>query len=283
MNKIIIFLIIVVFLLVGFKYNYNMKNNNNNNNNDEEVINVNDELKNELQEQKYFIENNLSRYINYYNNNSDLDWKDIVTNVNTNIDNEFYNNDMDTDTSKGILMITNKFYKLTSDFEGLNLVKVSEDDSMYGRTYYLNEEAYEHFKEMVSDARSIGLDFGIYSAYRSYDTQVNLYNNYVKRDGVALADTYSARAGYSEHQTGLAVDLRSRTMNTSYFEETNEYKWLKDNAHKYGFIIRYPEEFVYITGYQFEPWHYRYCGKEAATIIYNEGITFDEYYEYYVK
>lgn len=281
MNKIIIFLIIVVFLLVGFKYNYNMKNNNNNN--DEEVINVNDELKNELQEQKYFIENNLSRYINYYNNNSDLDWKDIVTNVNTNIDNEFYNNDMDTDTSKGILMITNKFYKLTSDFEGLNLVKVSEDDSMYGRTYYLNEEAYEHFKEMVSDARSIGLDFGIYSAYRSYDTQVNLYNNYVKRDGVALADTYSARAGYSEHQTGLAVDLRSRTMNTSYFEETNEYKWLKDNAHKYGFIIRYPEEFVYITGYQFEPWHYRYCGKEAATIIYNEGITFDEYYEYYVK
>ena len=282
MNKIIIFLIIVVFLLVGFKYNYNMKNNNNNNN-DEEVINVNDELKNELQEQKYFIENNLSRYINYYNNNSDLDWKDIVTNVNTNIDNEFYNNDMDTDTSKGILMITNKFYKLTSDFEGLNLVKVSEDDSMYGRTYYLNEEAYEHFKEMVSDARSIGLDFGIYSAYRSYDTQVNLYNNYVKRDGVALADTYSARAGYSEHQTGLAVDLRSRTMNTSYFEETNEYKWLKDNAHKYGFIIRYPEEFVYITGYQFEPWHYRYCGKEAATIIYNEGITFDEYYEYYVK
>lgn len=280
MNKIIIFLIIVVFLLVGFKYNYNMKNNNNN---DEEVINVNDELKNELQEQKYFIENNLSRYINYYNNNSDLDWKDIVTNVNTNIDNEFYNNDMDTDTSKGILMITNKFYKLTSDFEGLNLVKVSEDDSMYGRTYYLNEEAYEHFKEMVSDARSIGLDFGIYSAYRSYDTQVNLYNNYVKRDGVALADTYSARAGYSEHQTGLAVDLRSRTMNTSYFEETNEYKWLKDNAHKYGFIIRYPEEFVYITGYQFEPWHYRYCGKEAATIIYNEGITFDEYYEYYVK
>lgn len=276
-------MIIVVFLLVGFKYNYNMKNNNNNNNNDEEVINVNDELKNELQEQKYFIENNLSRYINYYNNNSDLDWKDIVTNVNTNIDNEFYNNDMDTDTSKGILMITNKFYKLTSDFEGLNLVKVSEDDSMYGRTYYLNEEAYEHFKEMVSDARSIGLDFGIYSAYRSYDTQVNLYNNYVKRDGVALADTYSARAGYSEHQTGLAVDLRSRTMNTSYFEETNEYKWLKDNAHKYGFIIRYPEEFVYITGYQFEPWHYRYCGKEAATIIYNEGITFDEYYEYYVK
>lgn len=273
-------MIIVVFLLVGFKYNYNMKNNNNN---DEEVINVNDELKNELQEQKYFIENNLSRYINYYNNNSDLDWKDIVTNVNTNIDNEFYNNDMDTDTSKGILMITNKFYKLTSDFEGLNLVKVSEDDSMYGRTYYLNEEAYEHFKEMVSDARSIGLDFGIYSAYRSYDTQVNLYNNYVKRDGVALADTYSARAGYSEHQTGLAVDLRSRTMNTSYFEETNEYKWLKDNAHKYGFIIRYPEEFVYITGYQFEPWHYRYCGKEAATIIYNEGITFDEYYEYYVK
>ena len=283
MNKIIIFLIIVVFLLVGSKYNYNMKNTNNNNNNDEQVINVNDELKNELQEQKYFIENNLSRYINYYNNNSDLDWKDIVTNVNTNIDNEFYNNDMDTDTSKGILMITNKFYKLTSDFEGLNLVKVSEDDSMYGRTYYLNEEAYEHFKEMVSDARSIGLDFGIYSAYRSYDTQVNLYNNYVKRDGVALADTYSARAGYSEHQTGLAVDLRSRTMNTSYFEETNEYKWLKDNAHKYGFIIRYPEEFVYITGYQFEPWHYRYCGKEAATIIYNEGITFDEYYEYYVK
>ena len=275
LNKIIIFLLIVVLLLTGYKYNDYMKNDN--------VLIVNSEIKNELESQKYFIEDNLERYISYYNLNPTLDWKDIVTNVNTNIDNDFYNNDLDTDTSKGILMITNKFYKLKEDFSGLNLVKVNEDDSMYGRTYYLNEEAYDHFKEMVSDARSVGLDFGIYSAYRSYDTQVNLYNNYVEQDGVELADTYSARAGYSEHQTGLAVDIKSRTMNTSYFEETNEYKWLKDNAHNYGFIIRYPEEFVYITGYQFEPWHYRYCGIEAATTIYNENITFDEYYEYYVK
>lgn len=231
----------------------------------------------------YYIDSNLQRYFNYSNNNSDMKNNDIIKNVNSNIDNEFYNYDIQSDTSKGILMIANKFYKLGSDFAGYDLVDVPAKYSQYNTSFKLNKEAYEHFVEMWNDANAVGLDFRVYSGYRSYDLQTKLYNNYVNRDGKEEADTYSARAGHSEHQTGLAVDLKSRTMNTDYFEKTDEFAWLQDNAHKYGFILRYNLGQEYLTGYMYEPWHYRYCGVECATYIYEHKINFEEYYEYFVK
>ena len=96
-------------------------------------------------------------------------------------------------------------------------------------------------------------------------------------DGKEKADTYSARAGYSEHQTGLAIDLNSIDMT---FDNTDESNWLKDNCYKYGFIIRYPNDKEDITGYMYEPWHIRYVGKNLANVLYNNGdwITLEEYY-----
>ena len=90
------------------------------------------------------------------------------------------------------------------------------------------------------------------------------------------ADTYSARAGSSEHQTGLAVDINTASSRAN-FQNTKEYKWLINNSYKYGFIERYPKGKTNITGYKYEPWHYRYVGIEAASIIHEKGITFEEY------
>ena len=90
-------------------------------------------------------------------------------------------------------------------------------------------------------------------------------------------DTYSARAGHSEHQTGLAIDVSSNNPDILSFEMSTSFKWMKEHAHEYGFILRYPKGKEDITGYMYEPWHYRYVGKEIATLLYQTGMTFDEY------
>ncbi len=129
---------------------------------------------------------------------------------------------------------------------------------------------------MQADANAVGLSLSIVSGYRSYVTQRNTYNNYVARDGQAVADTYSARPGHSEHQTGLAIDVNSLLVS---FENTPEGQWLKDNCYKYGFILRYPKGKDSITGYMYEPWHFRYVGNSLAEQLYNSGdwITLEEY------
>ncbi|SHM85198.1 D-alanyl-D-alanine carboxypeptidase [Ruminococcus flavefaciens] len=112
------------------------------------------------------------------------------------------------------------------------------------------------------------------SGFRSYATQNTIYNNYVASDGVEVADTYSARPGHSEHQTGLAIDVNSISND---FIGTPECEWLAKNAHKYGFIIRYPKGKESITGYRYEPWHIRFVGIDTATAIYNSGLCLEEY------
>ena len=129
-------------------------------------------------------------------------------------------------------------------------------------------------QNMFDAARADGLNLFIRSGFRSYATQQRLYNNYVSRDGVAEADRYSARAGHSEHQTGLAFDINKAD---SSFEGSPEAIWLAANCHKYGFIIRYPAGKESITGYIYEPWHVRYLGIEAATDVYNSGLCLEEY------
>lgn len=132
------------------------------------------------------------------------------------------------------------------------------------------------FAQMKADALAAGLNINIVSGYRSYSTQNRIYNNYVNRDGVQMADTYSARPGHSEHQTGLAVDVNSLLVS---FKDTPEGIWLTNNCYKYGFILRYPEGKDGITGYMYEPWHFRYVGVDVASKLYNNGnwITLEEY------
>ena len=125
-------------------------------------------------------------------------------------------------------------------------------EAAYGVSQPLKKEVYDAYLNMWNDAKKEGLTLYINSPYRSYNTQSGLYNNYVARDGVALADTYSARPGFSEHQTGLAFDVTSRSTNFDTFAYSNEYEWLQNNGYKYGFILRYPKGKEYITGYQYE-------------------------------
>ena len=166
-------------------------------------------------------------------------------------------------------LVANKTYSLPSDYNPgkLNGTVKAAADKMFAA---------------AKDER--GFNMWAQSGFRSYSTQSNIYNNYVKRDGKAKADTYSARPGYSEHQTGLAFDVcaTGRACIDSGFDNTNEAKWLSENAYKYGFILRYPkgQDKVSQTGYMYESWHFRYVGKELAEKLYNNGnwITMEEYF-----
>lgn len=157
------------------------------------------------------------------------------------------------------VLIANKTYSLPEDYAPDGLLSECENA----------------FSLMKKDAAAKGLSIYISSGYRSYSYQENLYNRYVRRDGKALADTYSARPGHSEHQTGLAIDLNTVTRS---FGNTKEGKWVAAHCHEYGFIIRYPEGKSHITGYSYEPWHLRYVGVETAKRITESGLCLEEYY-----
>ena len=139
----------------------------------------------------------------------------------------------------------------------------------------LTPECKAAFSELVAGAAADGIEIFMLSGFRSFETQTGLYNRYVARDGQAAADTYSARPGHSEHQTGLALDVNS----IAYaFADTPEGQWLAANAHKYGFIIRYGKEKQELTGYAYEPWHIRYLGKGMAAAVYESGLCLEEYF-----
>lgn len=138
----------------------------------------------------------------------------------------------------------------------------------------ITSEVKSAFNTMKQAMAAQGMSLYISSGYRSYQYQAGLYQKYVSRDGKNAADRYSARAGYSEHQTGLAFDVNQ--INDS-FANTAEAKWLAAHAHEYGFIIRYPKGKEDVTGYQYEPWHLRYLGKETAKAVYDSGLCLEEY------
>ena len=231
---------------------------------------------------KYYINDYLDRYISYSKNNIDLDADEIVRRVNSNLDHVFYSDSKPADTSKGMYTLVNKYNYLASNYVPKDLVKVSKDYTRNDTTVV--KIAYENFVKMVEAAKLEGLTIKATTCYRNYNFQSALYYKYVKADGVKKADTYSARPGYSEHQLGYSLDVTNGNFVAfEDFEKTKEYEWLKDNSYKYGFILRYPKDKEYITGYMFEPWHYRYVGNDIAEYIYKNNITYEEYYAYYIR
>ena len=241
---------------------------------------------------KYFMYKNLDGYLDQvitqeedffkYHGTDGYDYDEIVAMVNTHADRHFYTDTYKTDFSKGYAILCNKFYELGSDYEPDDLVDVSIK-YYYGGPKRIRSEVYEAFKKMWSAANEEGIYLIIDSAYRDYDSQVRVYKEKEDYRGVAYADGIAARPGFSEHQTGLSLDIYSKDNTVSEtFKNSKAYSWLTENAHKYGFILRYPENAKKITGFNYESWHYRYLGVDLATKIYNEGITFDEYYAFYL-
>ncbi len=238
----------------------------------------------ELIKDDYFIYDNFYNYIDYFKNNKDKSIRDIIEIVNVHRDKEYYSTDYKTDTSKGELMLVNKYYKLDKEYVPDNLVTVSLSYS-WGElgSQKVTKDTYDAFIKLWEASHENGYFLMVSSSYRDYANQEKVYEQYKKSNGEEYADKIAARPGHSEHQTGLSLDIFEKGTSQSTFEETESYNWLKENAHKYGFIERYSKDKINITGYKFESWHFRYVGVESATYIYEHNITFDEYYELFVK
>lgn len=231
-----------------------------------------------LVKEKYYINANVARYLDY-GNSHDVNSKKIISIVNSKADLEFYSESYDSNLNDNNLILVNKFYHLKEDYVPNDLVTLSGQYNK-GANNKMRKDAALAFMEMVDAAKLDNIILYNMSAYRDYNYQVNLYNKYIQRDGKEAADKYSARPGYSEHQSGLCSDLNNIS---DSFDGTDEAIWLKNNAYKYGFILRFPKDKEDITGYKYEPWHYRYVGKDAAKIIYDDDITLEEYYAYYIE
>lgn len=194
---------------------------------------------------------------------------------------DFYENIKIVDNPSNILVLVNKNNKLPEDFipndlQPINLACSNADKKLVGIVK-------EKFEQLCHDANLLGYRIVAVSAYRDYYYQKELYEKYVLEKGLEYADKCSARPGHSEHQTGLAVDVMGSNEDYDEFEKSPEFEWMKDNAHNYGFILRYPENKEKITGFKYEPWHYRYVGEEVAKIIYENKLTLEEYYEKYLN
>ena len=222
----------------------------------------------------YFKENYLTRYIKYLENN-DLDNETAITYVNIGLDNDYYTNVIKIEKQDDVLVLVNKYNYLDNNYIPSDLKTINSKYQWMGRSNTLRNDAKIAFEEMCEAAKKDNIYIYAGSGYRSYANQKYLYNTYVNRDGFKAAETYSARAGYSEHQTGLAIDIANKSDFIN--KEDKEYEWLVNNSYKYGYILRYPEEKEKITGYMYEEWHYRYVGKETAKDVYESKLTYDEY------
>ena len=184
---------------------------------------------------------------------------------------------VNSDNIKPDKLLVNKNNGLSSDYipKNLSIPNIPFSDSSDHEEKHVAGIIVNPLENLVNAAKKEGIILFGNSGYRSYDSQKNVYNNRVRSQGKALADAYVAKPGFSEHQTGLCIDITNKD---KYFVEgTKEAAWLGQNCYKFGFIIRYPKQKKNITNIEYEPWHIRYVGKEAAKYIYNNKITLEEY------
>ena len=216
----------------------------------------------------------LARYRAYLAQHPELTAEEAVVRVNIGLDAPPYENLEVVEDPSSLTALVNQYRALPEDYV---------PELVYLKPAYTNQrdrlrpEAYAAFVQMADAAAGEGLHIYNASAYRSYATQKWVYQRYVRQESAQAADTYSARPGCSEHQTGLALDVNTASFSDG-FEETAEYAWLTENAWRFGFLLRFPEGKEELTGYQFEPWHYRYVGLEAAQTCFENGWTLEEYH-----
>lgn len=291
-KNLIIFIICIILIVISITYGLskvNKKQTTNKPNVEDKVPNNKTPQEEKPQEEKEltemekakrdikcYIDENETAYLEYRNKNKDMPIEKVILNVNMGLNNKYYTNTKESKYQNTYKILVNKYNYVTESYIPNNLEQVSSEYS--SKSLKLVNYAKEAFEEMARAAKAENYTIRAMSSYRDYAYQNTLYNNYAKRDGYESADTYSARPGYSEHQTGLAVDIDNAKESFTNFENTKEFTWMQNNAYKYGFILRFPKDKVTETGYEYESWHYRYVGKEIAKYIHDNNLCYEEYY-----
>jgi len=178
-----------------------------------------------------------------------------------------------------LLVLVNKYHGVAPDYKPDNLVNIDYSMATWDGIY-VKKETYDAFVEMYNDAAKQGYTLCVCSGYRTYEDQRELFTQNLVSQGEEYTYMFSAYPGRSEHHTGLAIDITSASMDWALSQEFAEYpegQWLDEHCQDYGFILRYPKGKEDITGYGYEPWHFRYVGKDVAKEIMSKGITFEEY------
>ena len=278
-KNIVIYTIIIILLIIGIIISTTSIKN--------ETIGIEQnqkklkKLKISKKEIPYINEKNINRYLKYKNKNKNLSLEEIITQVNIGLDKKPYTHTKKSIYPNKIYILTNKYTYLEKDYIPDNLEYL---DTSYSRSgMMLVKEAKKSLEKMIQAANIDGIKIRVISSYRSFYYQEQLYEKYKKEDGKKNADTYSARPGFSEHQTGLCIDIDDTILDYNNFHKTKSYNWMQENAHLYGFIERYPKGKENITLYTYESWHYRYVGKKIAKYIKKHNITFDEYYVKFIE
>ena len=233
---------------------------------------------NPFEEFYYYNEANQKRYVAYQNRYPHLKPDEVVWRVNADIDQPLYTNVKVVKNPDQVPVVVNKHRKLPDGYVPANLSTLPSGKPATKATCIA-------YRQMAADARKQGISMYAASAYRPYSTQKRIYNNYIRQEGgnVAKVDTYSARPGHSEHQTGRTIDLIGSFGSLNDFIRTPAGPWVRDNCYKYGFIVRYQQATVPLTGYKAEPWHITYVGKDVSTAMHKLGIkTLEEYAVKYI-
>lgn len=229
---------------------------------------------------KNFSANNIERY-NKYKNKTNYSYEKVITYVNNNVDYDYYENSSLIIDTENDLILVNKYNYLPNGYTPKDLDYV---DGAYANKVPMKKVVKENFLLLQKYLKEkYNLELLPTTAYRNENFQTTLYNSYVSKYGKENADKFSARPGYSEHQTALAIDLKNIAIKSDTRLNENDFNILNDNAYKYGFIIRYPKGKEEITGYDFENWHIRYVGKDNAKIIHDNSLTLEEYIDLYIK
>lgn len=231
----------------------------------------------------YYQSENLSRYLQYQQDHADLSIEDIVTYVNLNLDRPIVSTLIENPDDEKVII--NKQHHLPANYKPQDLVAINSK-CIQGLHYscandnvqYARENVAQSFNQLCEDVLAKkGVKVYSIAAYRSYDYQQMLFDYAINNYGQDHALKYYAKAGESEHNAGLAIDITLDNMNYENIESHQEYAWLLTILHEYGFILRYPKEKENITGYHYEPWHIRYVGKDLASKIYQSNLVYEEY------
>jgi len=232
-------------------------------------------------EYPHFLEKNSQRYEEYQENNPNVPFDTVIARVNVNIDKQPYEVIEPVPDPDKITVLVNKHFFLPDTWE-------PGDWADIGNGHKMRAEAAEQYIKMRDAMREDNLSLVTVIVFRSYATQRGHFSNAVARLGQASAEGGFARAGHSEHQTGLAVDVLHKghdggLMMDMGFENSAQFRWLVENAHNYGFILRYPNGYRNVSGFMFEPWHWRYVGVPIATAMKDREIAlFEEFYGRYL-